>query len=371
MTGMLRVLTSAVLCSALLLAPAVAQTGGAEPTIGSAATDAQAQPADAADTADAQASAYHILAVGDALGGGLGAGLLRAVEGDAAYDVTLRFNELSGIARPELYDWSTTLPQIVQGKDYNAIVILIGENDRQDIHNDSGTLGFGTDAWKAAYVAQLDKVTAALKATGSAVYWVSLPPMAKSDYDAAMQQVAGLQKQRVEAAGLHYVDIRKDFLDADGNYADRGPDEQGTVIMWRGRDGVSFYKTGNNRLGQLVLAAIKAGESAKPVADVGQTEAASKVALPQVASLAPANAVPTAPAPAQAPLFGSMSSDGADQTFRPEITIATVAGSASAVPLSVVQEMAPAGSAAQELLVKGLTATPPAGRADDFSLHKQ
>lgn len=47
----------------------------------------------------------HILAVGDAVGGGLGAGLLRMGEIDGRYEVAIRFNEESGLSRPEIYDW--------------------------------------------------------------------------------------------------------------------------------------------------------------------------------------------------------------------------------------------------------------------------
>ena len=48
---------------------------------------------------------YRILVVGDSLAGGLGAGMARVVQDDPRYEIVNRFNELSGLARPEFYDW--------------------------------------------------------------------------------------------------------------------------------------------------------------------------------------------------------------------------------------------------------------------------
>lgn len=332
------------------------------PAMGSSSTEAQDQPV------SDQTEGFHILVVGDALGGGLGAGLMRMVQAEAGYDVTLRFTELSGIARPELYDWSETLPKLVEGKSFDAIVMLIGENDRQEIRAGDVRYGFGTPGWIAAYKAQLDKVIAALKATGSAVYWVSLPPMADAGYEAAMRQVTALQQERAVAAGLHFLDIRRAFLDANGAYSDHGPDETGLVRTLRGRDGVSFFKAGNNRLGQLVLAAIKTNASAPDVA------APAPPAAPAATILAAVPASPRAlPQSSQSgqPLFGQSGDDNAGTTFRGEAASAVIATAGGAAPLSAIQSLAPPGSAAEELLVKGVAATAPAGRADDFTMPQK
>lgn len=53
----------------------------------------------------------RLLVLGDAIGGGLGAGLIRMTQGGEQYEVTLRFNEQFGLSRPDIYDWSGTLPK--------------------------------------------------------------------------------------------------------------------------------------------------------------------------------------------------------------------------------------------------------------------
>src|SRR5882672_7644346 len=64
--------------------------------------------------------AYRILVIGDALAGGLGAGLSRMAEAEPRFEIVNRFQEVSGIARPEVYDWAASLPIIMEGKEFDA-----------------------------------------------------------------------------------------------------------------------------------------------------------------------------------------------------------------------------------------------------------
>ena len=75
----------------------------------------------------------RILVIGDALSGGLGAGLVRLTESEQKFEVTFRPNKSSGLARIAIYDWAATLPSILEANDYWGVVILIGSNDRRDI----------------------------------------------------------------------------------------------------------------------------------------------------------------------------------------------------------------------------------------------
>ena len=72
-----------------------------------------------------------MLVLGDAIGGGLGAGLTRVAEASGDYEVSIRFNEESGLARPEVYDWPATVPKILGSNAYDVIVVMLGANDTQ------------------------------------------------------------------------------------------------------------------------------------------------------------------------------------------------------------------------------------------------
>ncbi len=322
----------------------------ATPEIGSAATD-QTQPFDAGVVQDVQ----RILIVGDTMGGGMGAGLARAIGNDPQYEVVNRFNEASALSRPDRYDWAASIPKIMDGKNFSIAVVLIGLNDRQDIRTDSARYIFNSPEWTVAYKASVDAVIDALLAQKVKVIWLGEPPMGDSAYDADMQIITSLQKERALAKGINFVDLRAPFLGADGAYTDRGPDETGADRRLRESDGVTFFKVGNNRLGQIVLDAIKNG-AVTPVT-------------------APAPAVPMVEVPAAAdggtgPVFAQEDQNGEAVLHSGGDVVASVAtqtANAAAVAASSNGIAAPTGSAAEKMFTLGISPTAPPGRFDDFT----
>lgn len=327
-----------------------AQAVETAPIMGSQSTEeVVAQPVD--DT-------YRILVIGDALGGGLGAGLSRMAEAEPRFEIVNRFQETSGLARPEVYDWPASLPKIMEGKEFDAVVVLLGAYDRQAIREGDFRLVFNTPEWKAAYEARIDELLDLLNAAGLKVFWVAIPPMGDAKYEADMKIVAALQKQEVLGNGHVYVDLRSAFLTPDGEYTDKGPDETGEVSRLRSRDGIAFLRLGNNRFGQLLLAEIKR------VIGTGQIEPA-----PQIS---PKGDLPP-PEVAVVPLFGQDNGDGTFVAFQPDEKLISelakvVAGDIIVKAISR-SDIVP-GSEAEKLFILGQAQPAPAGRFDDFSYVK-
>jgi hypothetical protein len=275
--------------------------------------------------------AYAILVIGDGIASGMGAGIARMAESDARLSVDGRYEEDSGLARPDNYDWVTSLPRILDTNPFDIVVIQLGSNDSQELRDGNFRFAFGTPDWEQAYQKRIDALVAAARSRSAAIYWVSPPPMAAPDYNAAVARIAGLMKARVQIAGLRYLDIRQTFSAADGSYTDRGQDVTGENRRLRNRDGVHFLRIGNDRFGQIVLAAIKS-----------DIDAAAKAA-------------PLAASQATGPSFGQ---DGATVIVTP--APGTPSASTAAVP--------PGGSAAK-LFRDGIAPDPQPGRFDDFSLR--
>jgi uncharacterized protein len=316
---------------------------------------------------------YRILVIGDGLAGGMGAGMTRMSVASPQIQIVNRFNESSGIARPEVYDWAAALPKIMEDKEFNAVVVFLGSNDRQSIRDGNFRYVFNTPDWIKAYQAQMDNLIDVLQAQNVDVFWVSLPPMGSALYDADMTALYAIQKDRVEAKNIKFIDIRANFLNPDGTYADRGPDEIGAIRKLRESDGVKFMKSGNNRLGQLVMAAIDTMKSGAAPAIAAVDEPVSPAVV--IAELPPQNPevtiVPEAPA---VPSFGQAGIDGSPQIFEPRVTAAAiiepdkprqtkVAAAVNALNVSVIP-----GSAAEKLFARGEADVAPQGRFDDFSV---
>ncbi len=292
---------------------------------------------------------YRILVIGDSLAGGLGAGMVRMASNEEGFEVVSRFNESSGLTRPDVYDWARAIPKIMEGKNFNAVVVLIGMNDRQDIRSDAGPLAFISPEWTKAYQANTDAIADALKMQNVKVFWLGEPPMGDPAYDAEMKTVAALQKDRVIAKGFNYIDTRPLLLASDGSYMDFGPDDTGEMRKLRQRDGVTFFKQGNNKFGQLILAAIKANNSG------AASESATPVALAPTTEVAPSS-----------PIFGQSDANGGAVVQDTNDVIA------SAKPVGVKTaannlNSAASGSSAEKLFNQGEATVAPLGRFDDFS----
>lgn len=364
---MTRLLASVLAFLALAVMAAMAQDAPPEEPILGQATDPMAVETKPGTEwlAETPGVTFRILAIGDGLGGGLGAGMTRLAEAGGKFEVSNRFNESSGIARPEVYDWTETVTRISADNRFDAAVVLLGSNDRQDIRLGQFRYAFGSPDWLAAYKLQTETLLDALKAQGVQVFWVSVPPMADPVYNADMNTLNAIFKERVTARGETFVDIRPAFLGIDGQYTDKGVDETGTVRKLRSRDGVSFFKQGNNRLAQLVYAAIEERRKSPIVAAVN-------------ANAAVAGAVSESP---DAPLLGQALGGGESETInsrdvlvalaelaKKQAVTAAVVAKPVVAKLKIIDVVAASGSAAERLLTSGIADPAPAGRFDDFSV---
>jgi hypothetical protein len=182
--------------------------------------------------------------------------------------------------------------------------------------------------------------------------------MGDAKYDADMQILAALQKREVQSKGQLYVDLRGAFLGSDGNYTDKGPDDTGEVRKLRSRDGVTFFKQGNNRFGQLLLAEIKR------IIGTGQIET--------VPTPPPVIAPPT-PAVAVIPTFGQKDIDGTSVMFQPDEKLISELSRVLAgniVVRAISRSDIVPGSEAEKLFILGQAQPAPTGRFDDFSYVK-
>ena len=365
----------AVILAAVLLwaAPAAAQTTDA-PIMGSTASEGVTQPPADQPPASDQLSPtddrriLEVLSIGDALGGGLGAGLSRVTEPGGDYDVSIRFNEESGLARPEVYDWAATVSKILEGNAYDVIVVMLGANDRQMIRDGEMRYDFGTPEWAGAYAKQANLLLDQLAASKARVIWVAPPPMRDPDYDAAMKTIAALQKDLVEERGMTFLDLRKQFTNPDSTYTDSTTDGAANIVKLRGRDGISFFKAGNNLMGEQVLAAIKAGEepAAAEVSESAPGEKTSRLDIPEL------NKSDSEARPDAVPLFGQTMVDGESYTVQPEGVTANAILLAAGdlgpeAALKTLRDIAPTGSGAERLFKLGNPEVAPAGRPDDFA----
>jgi hypothetical protein len=209
----------------------------------------------------------------------------------------------------------------------------------------TGPAEFRSEQWEAAYIKRIDATIAALKTAGVPVFWVGLPPQRASRASTDSSYLNELYRQRVEKAGIAYVDVWDGFVDAAGQFAAQGPDVDGQIRRLRSGDGVYFTKAGARKLAHYVEREI-------------QRTIANRILPVALPTIEPAPATPGARpgGPALRPLVGPVI----------PLTAASTAGANELLGGGPVRPPA-ADPVATRVLVRGEPVPLANGRADDFS----
>src|SRR4051794_5858950 len=207
----------------------------------------------------------------------------------------------------------------------------------------SGTYEFRDERWVELYSKKIEEMIGVLKAKGVPVLWVGLPAVRGTKATSDMLFLDSLYRDAAGKAGITYVDVWDGFVDEAGRFLLRGPDFEGQPRKLRADDGVFFTKPGARKLAHYVEREITRLLASR----------STPLALPSEPATPDASAVPGQPAPR--PLAGPIlplvaSSVGTDQLL----------GGPGSRPAAV-------DPLAARTLVKGEALAAPAGRADDYA----
>jgi len=207
----------------------------------------------------------------------------------------------------------------------------------------NGVYEFRDDRWVELYSRKIDEMIGVLKSKGVPVLWIGLPAIRGQKGTADMLFLDALYREASAKAGITYVDVWDGFVDEAGRFLQKGPDFEGQIRQLRTYDGMFFTTAGARKLAHFVEREVTRLLAAR----------SGPIALPTEPATPDANAVPGQPAPR--PLAGPIlplvaSSVGTDQLL----------GGPGSRPASV-------DALAARILVKGEPLAPPSGRADDFA----
>ena len=198
------------------------------------------------------ADAKRALVVGDFMGGALAKGLAEAYRENPNVVVVDANSGSSGLVRDDYFDWPAKLPEIAEEQKPDAILVLIGGNDRQTINTESGSHALGSDAWRAAYAARVAALADALMATGKPVLWVGLAPVRSGTMSRDYSAFNGIVREQLEVKGIRYVETWNGFADEAGKFVAAGPDVRGQSVQLRASDGINFTRAGQRKLAYFV-----------------------------------------------------------------------------------------------------------------------
>jgi hypothetical protein len=276
--------------------------------------------------------------LGDGIADQLGVGLNEAFDDRPEISVKRRVRIVSGLTKPEDYDWAKAAGEVAAAEKLNYVVIQLGSRDSQPMHQGDVDIPPLSEEWKRLYAERIDAVLAPFKAKGIKTYWVGLPPVKSEVLSADFAAINEIVKERTALAGATYVDVWEGFLDEDNAYTQTGPDMEGREVKLRLADGIAFTRAGSRKLAHYVEREIRR--------DLEGKIAPSEIALPGIAPGDVGKARPDA-----GPLIVL--------TAAPKAPKGELAG-ATPMHVGAVSEI-------ERVLVKGEALEPMPGRLDDAS----
>ena len=93
-------------------------------------------------------------------------------------DVDFRY--VSGLSRPDFFDWPAYIAGELPDRTPDAVVVMFGGNDAQDVEVGGIRYDVGTEAWVDLYNRRVAEAMDVLLTGTERVYWIGLPIM-KSD----------------------------------------------------------------------------------------------------------------------------------------------------------------------------------------------
>jgi uncharacterized protein len=153
----------------------------------------------------------------------------------------------TGLARPDHFDWSSELDQIVTKSAPTVMFASLGLNDEQDmILPDKTKYRLGSPEWMAQYTKNVDAFYEHAGAGGAAVMIVGLPNLRDKSADQHAQLVNTIFQ--MEAANDKKVSVTYvppwTLTNPDGSFASFGPSVSGQTVQLRAPDGIHFTQAG-------------------------------------------------------------------------------------------------------------------------------
>jgi hypothetical protein len=289
-----------------------------------------------ADRYRATQAEHYVLVFGDSLADQLAQGLADAfVEERPEIAIVKKTRGSSGLVRADFYDWPAQVPALIENEKVNAIIVMLGTNDRQPLRDQAGAYEFRSDRWRELYAQRVDAMIAAVKTKGVPIVIVGQPSMGNPRLHADLPYINEILRERAQAQGVLYVDIWDGFVNEADAFVTMGPALDGQIRRLRMADGVHFTRVGARKLAHYVerdLIKLFESRGGQPAIPLDTPE----------------------PAPSGRPVAGPVL-----PLTQPAGPVGQLAGGEA--PASTASD-----AMARRVLVEGTPAEPVAGRADDF-----
>jgi hypothetical protein len=165
----------------------------------------------------------------------------------------------TGLSRPDYFNWMTEYPKLLAGQSPQIIICTIGSNDAQGFQVGNKVYQFGQPEWSMEYIKRLESFLMMLQDQNAKVYWVTLPKMRNSVFDAKIQALNTLVANRLENQTRITVISTNTILapESPNTYIEYGRDPKSGQVQLRTEDGIHLSDAGGRKLASGVIDYLK------------------------------------------------------------------------------------------------------------------
>lgn len=206
-------------------------------------TSREQDPAVRPITADAP---LEVLLAGDSLIGAIADGYGRHTVDDELIDWDKDVRISTGLARPDVLNWPLHLEQLLDARDPDVVVLMLGGNDDQSLVGGAdGVVHYGQPGWEEEYQRRVTRLQTIAAGQGRTVVWLELPAVRPGKLEQARQRMNAAARRAAAGTGVL-------LLDTDAILAPEGYTARLRGVQVRADDGVHLTHPG----GDLVAEAI-------------------------------------------------------------------------------------------------------------------
>ncbi len=205
-------------------------------------------------TVPTAADPLKILVIGDSLSTFVGQQMSALLADSKTATVKSVWRNGTGLTNPAFFNWEAGARSIMRDEQPDAVVVLIGGNERNDMTVGGRTLTPGTPEWEREYERRARVVMRAIMAEGAQrVFWSGPPTARDPQWNSVYADVnAALSRAASAVPGVEYVDLydesqpfsMEDTID-------------GEQVLARQRDGIHWTYPGSLPAARQQVAALE------------------------------------------------------------------------------------------------------------------
>ncbi len=194
-------------------------------------------------TADAP---LEVLLAGDSLMGTVADGYGRRSTDDELVDWDKDVRISTGLARPDVLNWPLHLQQLLDARDPDVVVLLLGGNDDQSLVGGAdGVVHYGQPGWEEEYQERATQLQTIAASQGRTVVWLELPAVRPGKLERARQRMNAAARRAAAGTGALLIDT--DAIIAPEGYTVR---LRGSQV--RADDGVHLTHAGGDLVAEVI-----------------------------------------------------------------------------------------------------------------------